>query len=360
MLSFKILWDDSSYDGGEKFYVLNYYLADSKMEVKEIRVQNSGKDAFPMMLKKQKVPKTPVLTHYPGMSMREEEYYQPEDIICGKTVKIYGRDCLVFSCDDFTTQWYQKNHNLNQTPLNLRKGAPNVIYQPSPIYDGLGTEEDSMGSVTHLTPKPPRKDVQKMFKSDMHVLRFDVKLISTEPDDENRKFILSFFCGDDTIQVYEICDKNSGRIGGKFLERKKHKNPVTDIYYAEKDFLIGKTIYIAGWKFQISSGDEYTEKFMEDNEESFPEAQIKNVMQKIKDGAKHYGSLDEYAVELVKHLDKNNDNLIDFKEFSTGLQGMNIFLTDHEVHTLVRRFDHNGDGKISIEEFYNTLASVQA
>lgn len=55
--------------------------------------------------------------------------------------------------------------------------------------------------------------------------------MSTEPDDENREFTLSFFCGDDTIMVYEICDKNSGWIGGKFMERKKHKNQVTGNYY---------------------------------------------------------------------------------------------------------------------------------
>jgi Ca2+-binding EF-hand superfamily protein len=35
---------------------------------------------------------------------------------------------------------------------------------------------------------------------------------------------------------------------------------------------------------------------------------------------------------------------------------MDIFLTNHEEHTLMRRFDHNNDGVISLEEFYNTLA----
>lgn len=35
---------------------------------------------------------------------------------------------------------------------------------------------------------------------------------------------------------------------------------------------------------------------------------------------------------------------------------LNIFITNHEEHALMRRFDHNGDGKISMEEFYNTLA----
>ena len=83
----------------------------------------------------------------------------------------------------------------------------------------------------------------------MHILRFEAKLISTEPDDENRKFIVSFYCGDDNIMVYESCDKNSGRVGGKFMDKKKHNNPVTKDYYLEKDFLIGRTIFLAGYKF---------------------------------------------------------------------------------------------------------------
>jgi hypothetical protein len=37
---------------------------------------------------------------------------------------------------------------------------------------------------------------------------------------------------------------------------------------------------------------------------------------------------------------------------------MNIFLSFHEEHILMRRFDHNKDGVISMEEFYNTLADV--
>lgn len=104
----------------------------------------------------------------------------------------------------------------------------NLVYHSIPAHNGIGSEEDTLGNIKSLQGKPPRKDIQKIFKNDMHILRFQCKLVSPEPDDENRVFTLSFFCGDDTIMVYELCDKNSGRMGGKFMDKKKHKNPATD------------------------------------------------------------------------------------------------------------------------------------
>ena len=320
VLSFKILWNDNSYDGGEKFYSLNYFLSDDKVEVKEVNTQNSGRFPFPMLLKRQRLAKKPILTHCPGMSLRTEDYYKPADLRCGQRVDVYGRDTLIYSCDDFTKAWYEVNEGIIQVPLQLGKSNPSVQYQAHPGYMGYGTEEDSMGSVISLQPKCPKFDMQKMFKQDMHILRFNSKLVSTEPDDENREFIISFYCGDDTIQVYEVCDKNSGRIGGKFMERKKHKSPVTSSYYQEKDFLIGRTVFLGGFKFMLASADEYTEKYMEDNPDQFPEASMDRIILKIKKLAKNYGSLQEYACDLLKKLDKNNDGVIDFAEFTQGLR----------------------------------------
>ena len=36
VLSYSILWEDRSYDGGDKYYTLNYFLSDGSVEVKEI------------------------------------------------------------------------------------------------------------------------------------------------------------------------------------------------------------------------------------------------------------------------------------------------------------------------------------
>jgi len=357
VLSFRIVWDDQAYDGGQKFYVLNFYLSDNNIEVKEINEPNTGRFPFPMLMKKQKLAKAPIMTHCPGMSLRKEEYYMPGDLTVGAIVNCHGRKVMIYDCDAYTRQWYQANLNIDQNPIALKKQHPDFIYEAVPPYNGFGTPEDSLGSVYSLQPKPPKVDMKKMFKQDMHILRFESKFISTEPDDESRKFIISFYCGDDTIQINEVCDKNSGRMGGKFLERKKHTNPVSNSYYSEKDFLVGRTIFLGGYKFQLLKPDEYTEKYMEDNNDIFKEQDMNHILTKIRKGGSGYNSLQEYAIDLMRKLDTNGDGVISFGEFTKGLRNLNIFVTDHEEHALMRHFDHDKDGKISMEEFYNTLAA---
>jgi hypothetical protein len=258
VLSFAIMWEDTSYDGGDKYYRLNYFLSDNTVEVKEIHKANNGSYPFQMLIKRQKLSKSPVLTHYPNMNMRPIEYYTPVDFRCGGNICIWSRDCLIYDADDFTRKWYADNMGVQLQPIKLRNPAPNVFFQAVPPETGYGTPEDSMASVIALRPVPPKFDMKKMFKQDMHILRFNAKLVSTEPDDESRTFIVSFYCGDDTIQVYEVCDKNSGRIGGRFMERKRQDNPVSKKYYAERDFTIGRTVALAGFKFMLISCDEYT------------------------------------------------------------------------------------------------------
>jgi len=141
------------------------------------------------------------------------------------------------------------------------------------------------------------------------------------------------------------------------MERKVQTNPVNGRNYVERDFTLGQTVFLAGFKFILVKADEYTEKYMEDNVDVFPRASVDFLLSKIKLGAKNFASLQDYAVYLIKTLDKDNNGFVDIQEFSAGLKAMNIFISKPEEHTLMRRFDVNGDSKISIEEFYNTLAA---
>jgi hypothetical protein len=59
------------------------------------------------------------MTHYPGMTLKKEEYYSPSDLVslyslisiklCGSNVKIFNRECFIYNCDDFTKAWYINN-----------------------------------------------------------------------------------------------------------------------------------------------------------------------------------------------------------------------------------------------------------
>lgn len=59
-------------------------------------------------------------------------------------------------------------------------------------------------------------------------MRFEARLVSENKEDNDRKFIISFFNGNDTIMVYLCAEANSGIWGGSFIEKMKHRDPATD------------------------------------------------------------------------------------------------------------------------------------
>ena len=63
-----------------------------------------------------------------------------------------------------------------------------------------------------------------------------------------------------------------------------------------------------------------------------------------------------------KKMDTNGDGVVDYDELATALgpNGMNIGLKEGELYGLAREFDHDGNGSIDIEEFFHTLADLDA
>merc|ERR1712164_113299 len=89
-----------------------------------------------------------------------------------------------------------------------------------------------------LIPKPPQRDFIKFMEKDRsglnsNVLRFVAFMKTQNPVDIGRKFIVSFFLSDDTISVFEPPQRNSGVVGGKFLERGRIRKPGQEIFKSE-------------------------------------------------------------------------------------------------------------------------------
>ena len=62
-------------------------------------------------------------------------------------------------------------------------------------------------------------------ENDHKVLRYEAVLETTNTEDRGRKFIISYRLSDDSIGVYEPPMRNSGIIGGKFLENSRIAKP---------------------------------------------------------------------------------------------------------------------------------------
>ena len=205
-------------------------------------------------------------------------------------------------------------------PVKIKKNPPQKVIHPIPPHNSIGSEEDTLLSVYFLRPCARIKDMNKMFKSDKHILRFSCKLISPIAADEERKFLLSVHVRDDTITIYELAEKNSGRIPCKFLERKKHKNPFTKKYYLEKDFVVGNTLYLNSFIFKVLECDDYTKKYMKENGEVFRDSDLSSVVGRIRLAANKYENFDEFLIQMVKNVESKSEEFVDKENIMEGFK----------------------------------------
>ena len=226
---------------------------------------------------------------------------------------------------------------------------------PVPPHNGYGTEEDSIGNVYKLMPNPPKADMYKIFDNDQHVLRYESKLVSSTYEDEIRKFIVCYYPSDDSIKVFEVVERNSGIIGGKFLERRKFKNPYTKKYYEQTEFLIGNTIVLQNYRFLLTNCDEYTFSYMESRETEFPQASYPAILRKIMSFGRNNKQL--FLVNVLKNIDESLGKMIQFKVFLEALEKLSVKLTFQEEASLLRKWN-KGSFTINIEEAYEALRSI--
>ena len=231
------------------------------------------------------------------------------------------------------------------------------VIHPIPPYNGYGSEEDSLLNVFYLDISNKNKERYiDRFKKDKHILRFLAKMISSNPSNEERAFLISFFCGDETIQIFEIAGKNTGRQSGKFLERQRIKNPYTHKYYTEKDFTIGNMIYVNTYIFKLIQNDEYTKKYMENNSDIFIDSDIKNVISRIRIGNINFGEYQDFLIHLLYAIDPYAANYATKEEILNGFKSFKIYLSDQELDTLISKLKVQGD-MYSMEDLYNCLSS---
>lgn len=91
-------------------------------------------------------------------------------------------------------------------------------------------------------------------------MRFNAVFANPKPEDSHRKFIVTYFLNDDSLQIYEPNTKNSGFWSGKFLERGNYKNDQGEVLKPEA-LIVGQNIKINGYWFHVTDCDDFTKKW---------------------------------------------------------------------------------------------------
>jgi hypothetical protein len=247
-------------------YVVHYYLADDTIEIREVHHSNDGRDAFALLLRRQKLPDR-FDVNQPGQTFIGDNYLTCDEITPDSNINAFGRIFEIEGVDEATRKFYAEKYGydfpLGQITL---PSPPEPVATLIPPYNGIGNEEDTLGYIYKLVPDKPKGNFFKSVDNDKKILRFTARFNTKVPEDVDRRFIISFYLADDGISIYEPAQKNSGIIEGKFLHRNKYKNvdnnnePITP-----SDMAIGGDVKINGHSFHILSCDDYTTKYLSEH-----------------------------------------------------------------------------------------------
>ncbi|XP_075376212.1 EF-hand domain-containing family member C2 isoform X3 [Mycteria americana] len=378
VLRFFCVWDDpESMFHDPRELVLHYYLSDDTIDIKEIIPVNSGRDAVPLFLKRDKLPKyAPTGLYQPGtitsrtvlnvfgklvgnrgryiLDNRKtgavhQEFYRDSDLKIGAIINVWGRKVMLCDCDEFTKEYYRTKYGIEDfTPVPYKAPPPPKTEKKFPPYTGFGSEEDSLCSCMGLLPKPPQKDFKKFMEKDRsgmesNILRFLAKLITDSPIDKDRKFIISYFLSDDTISVFEHIQRNTGILGGKFLERGRIKKPGQELfksepseYFKAQNLFVGARVCFHGHNFLLVDADEYTFNYMEKHANEFSVADIGVILKKLKDIAEPHS---REIRQVFAATDPEHTKVIEYDPF----RNLIVSITDgafseHEIMTLGRYY----------------------
>ncbi|KAK6091135.1 hypothetical protein BDEG_24632 [Batrachochytrium dendrobatidis JEL423] len=281
VLRFYCVWDDTnSVFGDLRHMVVHYFLSDDTIEIRESIPANSGRESNALFLRRCKLPKRPHMKKVNADSGVENsnDYFTERDFMIGGVLHLYGRPFVICDCDEFTKSFYRENYGVSEfdpVKIDLYDEDAGVL----PFFDAHTAAlraENSNGStaepnVTLIGNEPShKKDFKKLILYDGVKLRYLACLKSNKQVDRDRKFVITYHLADDTISVFEPCSRNSGIIGGKFLEQRRIKKPITSKFYESSDFSIGADLIFYNHHFVVIGADDYAIKFMDVNPELFP------------------------------------------------------------------------------------------
>eukprot|EP00466_Bigelowiella_natans_P010456 jgi/Bigna1/86678/estExt_fgenesh1_pg.C_120241 len=363
----------------KRVFVLYYFLSDGTVKVCEVHDNNSGREPLKVLLKRCLLPKdTYAATKDTGRfgPPGGVDYYTDADFKVGTLINVYGRRFKLCACDKFTEDFYLAEYKFKQPSMMPEMETAEGPVMLPPEGTGFGTPEDSLSSFLNLVPRQSKKDFDRFVKMNGVTFRWTAELVTRVPDFKERRFCLKLYPEDDSIEIHELAERNSGFTGGRFLSRTRCINKETRNFFHVTDIAEGKIVEINGYRFRVLKEERFTSQYKTklkqyyvdqekaERERKEEEARLKaereipltryeenrtvvNLVSKIREVGQMY--------QWMMLMDKNGDNKIDKKEFEEFLSTFHINVEDRIIDRLWRVFDVDGDGEITVTELCEAI-----
>jgi hypothetical protein len=356
VLRFYAVLDDLSTPQFERRpFTILFFLADDTIEIRELYPLNCGRDNFPIFFRRGKMTRGAVEIHGPQSQPRKkEEFVHGHEFYIGQHIVLSGNQFFFYDADDFTREYFKEELGQELNPrwdVQLpERAVPRAV---TPPYNGYGSWDDSMSSVVHLIPKPPKKDFVKLFNHEGKILRFTARFANPKAEDANRLFVFNFHLFDDTLSVHEPPQRNLGIVTGRFLEKGIHMNQETGDLIKAEDLVPGKVCSIFNHRFEMLDMDEYTRKTLADPDTVHRKFDLAVVMEKLRESMRQQFPM---IRDIFRRFDTDHDGVLTFGEFKTALGKYGFGqLADGEIMVIMKHFDTRGTGQVSYNQFCDTI-----
>lgn len=342
------VWDDTeALHGVKHFFTLYYFLADDTILVVEKDFPNSGRDPFPWYFRRQRVAKPSKDGKFVSQALGSltfekdpnTEYYTDKDIRIGNIINLYGRSVKIYDYNEYT-----QNHLLKKFGVKEYNPIPGGR---TPITVPIGSlrREKTAQELEEIQARKCAENRLRQFGDD--TVKFTMRLDNAKYEDEIRRFVLAVYPADNTISIFEPVIRNSGIVGGKFLQRQRCTRPDGE-YYTADDFFVGARPIINGFQFVILGSNERFLNYMETNCKEFSRSDINRIVRKVR---AMLSSKQTGLAEAFKEADMTNESGLRMETFLEIMEKLRLDVSEQEILSVLRYFDKHNESYVSYEEF---------
>jgi len=357
---FYSVMDDQDSTNRRHFTVL-YFLADNSVEIREQFPMNCGRDICPVFFSRGQIDSDGVpITKGEG----DSNLLDIRSFRVGKFINLVHLNIYLYDADMFTRKYFASHFGIElgeKMHVSIPENRTTQQLIETPPYTGFGSWDDSLGSVFSLNPKQPKKDLFKLFINEGKILRFYGKFFYPKIEDEIRRFVFSYYLADDHLMIHEPPIRNSGLLGGRFLEKGVYMNGKTGELITPLDLKVGSAVEIVRNLFVIESCDQYTSIYLD----SLSRCESGDVVPQIRSGSSVIPIASQVKEKLYqmmplihdtfRKVDRDGKSMITIDKFREILLRFGFILAEIDTLLIMQIFDKNENGQISYQEFCDAI-----